>query len=141
MISSTHPLALAALVALAAGCAARRDEPAQQPSKGDPAALTVVAEIALERGECRTASETYLDAAGRGTVTVAKRATEVALQCQQLPVAWKAAQRWRTLAPNDRDAASIAAVVALKLHRIGDARAAIEWLVANAEPAAADTGL
>ncbi len=104
----------------AAGCSA-----AQTPSANDPNALTVVAEIALERGDCRTASETYSAAALRGAVAVAKRASEVALACEHLPAAWESVKRWRALAPDNRDAALIYATVALKLYRIPEARAGV----------------
>ncbi|MGH8286656.1 MAG: hypothetical protein ACRETT_12955, partial [Steroidobacteraceae bacterium] len=95
MIKNRNVVALGVLVAFTAGCATPRAEPEPEPEppKGAPAALTVVAEIALERGDCRTAAETYLDAAARGDATVAKRATEVTLECNHLPGAWKAAQR------------------------------------------------
>ncbi|MGQ0835821.1 MAG: tetratricopeptide repeat protein [Gammaproteobacteria bacterium] len=140
MIKNRNVVALGVLVAFTAGCAAPRAEPEPEPEppKGAPAALTVVAEIALERGDCRTATETYLDAAARGDATVAKRATEVALECNHLPGAWKAAQRWRTLAPADRDAVTIYSVIAFKLHRVGEARGALAWLVGDAASAASE---
>ncbi|HEV2285603.1 MAG TPA: tetratricopeptide repeat protein, partial [Steroidobacteraceae bacterium] len=56
---------------------------------------------------------------------LARRATEVALACEHLPAAWSAVTRWRTLAPQDRDAAALYALVALKLYRTADARAAV----------------
>ena len=96
---------------------------AQQAGAGDPNALTVLAEIALERGDCKGAAETYAAAAPKGSVELAKRASEVALACEHLPAAWESAQRWRALAPNDIDAAAIYATIALKLYHIPEAQA------------------
>lgn len=109
---------------LVAGCSAAA-QTAPEPGARDPNAATVIAEIALERGDCRTASETYASAAQRGDLAVAERAAEVALGCEHLPAAWDATKRWRALAPNDRDAAAVYATVALKLYRIPEARSAI----------------
>lgn len=138
MIKNRNGAALAALVALCAACASRAPEAPPERSKGNPAALTVVAEIALERGECRTAAETYLEAAERGDATVAKRATEVALECSHLPAAWKAVQHWRDAAPGDRDAATLHAVIAIKLNRTGDARAVLASILESGEPPVSD---
>jgi tetratricopeptide (TPR) repeat protein len=109
---------------LVAGCSAAA-QTAPEPGTRDPNAATVIAEIALERGDCKTAAETYAAAAQRGDVAVAQRASEVALSCEHLPAAWDATKRWRALAPNDRDAAAVYATVALKLYRIPEARSAI----------------
>jgi tetratricopeptide (TPR) repeat protein len=105
-------------------------------ARQDSNALTVVAEIALERGDCRTASETYAAAASKGDVAIAKRASEVASQCEHLGAAWDSVKRWRSLAPADHDAAALYATVALKLYRIPDARNAVGSVVeaAGAEP-------
>ena len=112
-------------VALIAGCAT---VPAAKPPppQADPAALTIVAEIALQRGDCRTASETYARAAALASAPVAQRASEVALACEDLPAAWSSVQRWRELAPQSREADALYATVALKLYRIADARAAVQ---------------
>jgi len=115
---------LVASCALLVGCAAgpaRKEAPAAH----DPAALTVVAEIALARGDCKTASESYAEAAQGGAVPLARRASEVSLACEHVPAAWKSAVRWRALAPGDREADAMYATVAIKLYKIADARAAI----------------
>ena len=49
----------------------------------------------------------------------------MALACEHLPAAWSAVSRWRTLAPSDHDANARYALVALKLYRTADARAAV----------------
>jgi tetratricopeptide (TPR) repeat protein len=111
-------------LALIAGCATLR--PARPPPPApDPAALTIVAEIALQRGDCKIASETYARAAALASAPVAQRASEVGLACEDLPAAWSSVQRWRELAPESREANALYAAVALKLYRIADARAAV----------------
>ncbi len=123
--NSCTPLSvLVAGCALLVGCTAgpaRKEDPAPH----DPAALTVVAEMALTRGDCKTAAESYAEASQYGAAPLARRASEVALACEHLPAAWKAATRWRALAPGDRESAAMYAAVAIKLYRIADARAAI----------------
>ncbi|HEU4625285.1 MAG TPA: tetratricopeptide repeat protein [Steroidobacteraceae bacterium] len=129
-------LSRAATLLLVAGCSAAA-QTAPEPGSRDPNAATVIAEIALERGDCKTAAETYATAAQRGDVDVARRASEVALGCEHLPAAWEATKRWRALAPNDRDAAAVYATVALKLYRIPEARAGIATVL-KADDGAAD---
>jgi tetratricopeptide (TPR) repeat protein len=106
---------------------------------GDPNALTVMAEADLKRGDCRGASENYAKAAASGDVALARRATQVAMACEHLPAAWEAATRWRTLAPNDREANALYAAVALKLYRTADARVAIRdfWRAEEQQDASA----
>jgi predicted Zn-dependent protease len=116
---------LAALCALAAGCAAVAEKPAP-PAAPDAAALTIVAEIALQRGDCPTAAATYAKAAQLASAPVAQRASEVGLACEDLPAAWTSVQRWRELAPRSREAVAMYATIALKLYRIADARAAVK---------------
>jgi predicted Zn-dependent protease len=128
-------VAVLGAVALMAGCSSVR--PAKEaPPKGDPAALTVVAEIALERGDCKGASESYAKAAAVGAASLARRATEVALACEHLPAAWESVTRWRTLTPTSREADAMYAVIALKLYHIPEAKAAINDFV-HAPPAPA----
>lgn len=123
-IRTLVPGGLAALVLLAAGCSAG-PQPKADADSHDPAALTVVAEMALARGDCKAASENYAEAAQRGAAPLARRASEVALGCEHVPAAWTSASRWRALAPADRQAAAMYATVAIKLYRIADARAGI----------------
>ena len=111
---------------LLGGCAS---PPAPKPAAATPhhdaTALTVIAEADLKRGDCRGASENYARAAADGDAQLARRATQVAMACEHLPAAWTAATRWRSLAPNDREANALYAAVALKLYRTADARSAI----------------
>jgi tetratricopeptide (TPR) repeat protein len=114
---------------LVAGCAAVRPAAkvtAPPPPGGDASALTVIAEVALKRGDCRAASEAYAHGAALvADVQLARRATQVAMACEHLPAAWAAATRWRALAPGDREADALYAAVALKLYHTTEARAAI----------------
>jgi predicted Zn-dependent protease len=124
---SIHParaLLPALCAALAAGCATAPRRP--PPPKPDAAALTIVAEIALQRGDCKTASDTYAQAAQIASAPVAQRASEVGLACEDLPAAWTSVQRWRELAPQSREAQAMYATVALKLYHIADARAGVK---------------
>jgi tetratricopeptide (TPR) repeat protein len=88
--------------------------------------MGVVAEIALERGDCKTASETYATAA-RSSVdpSLARHATLVALKCEHFPAAWESASRWRTLVPTNAEANARYATVAVRLYRLPEARTAI----------------
>ena len=56
-----------------------------------------LAEIALKRGDCKTASESYAKAASLdGCRPLARRASEVSLRCEHLPAAWESVNRWRS---------------------------------------------
>jgi predicted Zn-dependent protease len=120
-------------LALAAGCVTV-PEKAAPPPQPDAAALTIVAEIALQRGDCKTAAETYARAAQIASAPVAHRASEVGLACEDLPAAWSSAQRWRHLEPQNREALAMYATVALKLYRIADARAAVKAFLSAPPP-------
>ena len=100
-----HPGRLSAAVCAAglaltqlAACASVHPQKAPAPPAGDSTALTVSAEVALKRGDCRTASEDYAQAAASGDAALARRAGQVAIACEHVPAAWQAANRWRTLA-------------------------------------------
>ena len=130
-LRNSSPVLCASLLAasLLAGCAAVRpvSRAAAPPTPGgDASALTVIAEVALKRGDCRAASEAYAHAAAvAADVQLARRATQVAMACEHLPAAWAAAGRWRALAPGDREADALYAAVALKLYHTTEARTAI----------------
>jgi predicted Zn-dependent protease len=120
-----------ALTLLAAGCVGAEGRKVATEASRDPNASTVIAEIALERGDCRNAAETYAAAAQKGDLAVARRASEVSLACEHLPAAWDSVKRWRALAPKDSDAATIYATVALKLYRVPEAKAALTTVFDN----------
>lgn len=114
-----------ACAALLGACTNLKRAPAPPAASGDPTALTVTAEVALKRGDCRAAAEDYAQASLLGDAQLARKATEVAIACEHLPAAWTAAARWRNLAPTEREANALYALVALKLYRTAEARAAI----------------
>ena len=118
-------LALAIAFALMAGCAGVPAAKEEAP-KGDPIALGVVAEIALQKGDCKTASETYVRAAQvSADPALARHAYEVANKCAHLPAAWQAVSRWHALAPNSGEADARYAYVAVQLYRLPEAREAV----------------
>lgn len=124
--------ALACCGLFVSGCAPVQQRTAKEPPPADtrdPNALTVIAELALEKGDCRSAAENYAAAASRGPVALARRASEVALACEHMPAAWQASERWRTVDPEDKNAATVYGTVALKLYRIPEARAALSPVV------------
>lgn len=101
---------------------------------GSPArnAGVLAAELARERGECRESAEAYVKAANASRdPRIARRATDVALECAHLPAAWQAATRWRELDPENVDALRAAGLVALELWRIDAARGLFRDLLAK----------
>jgi len=113
------------LLVAAATLAACAAEP-QAPTQADSDAATIVAEVALERGDCRTAAEQYAQAAAPPAAPVAtlQRALEVAMDCQQFETAARLAPRWRERAPDSAAAARLSGLLALRLGRNSDAAAA-----------------
>jgi tetratricopeptide (TPR) repeat protein len=120
----------------AAGAAAEAD-PAV-PS--DPAQASVAGETALARGDCRTAADDFAVASQGSTAEMASHAAEVALNCEDIPAAWTAAQNWLKVAPKDPQAALVYATVALKLYNVPAARTAIATALA-ADAHASDRAL
>jgi tetratricopeptide (TPR) repeat protein len=96
----------------------------------DANTLTLVAEMARERGDCRAATESYerAVAAAPGEALV-RRALEVAVSCQQLGSAARMAAEWRRIAPANTDAMRVAGLIALELGRPAEAREAFETLL------------
>jgi len=120
-------LAAAALPGvLLLACATTRNVPA-----GKPEELAKVAELALQRGDCRMASDSYAGAIKGPSAEVAQRATEVSLGCDQFDAAFAAATRWRALAPDDDRAAALYTVSAVRLGRVADARQALSTVAAR----------
>ena len=123
--ASGGPLDSAADAAPAAMAAVSTDTPT------DPAQASVAAELALQRGDCRTAAEDFAAASVGATAQMASHATQVALDCEHIPAAWMAAQNWLKVAPQDPQAALVYATVALKLYHVPEARAAITTALAE----------
>ena len=130
------------------GVSAAADSPASRSgglvlvadSPSDPAQASVAGELALQRGDCRTASEDYAASSVGATAQMASKATEVALDCENIPAAWTSAQNWLKAAPKDPQAALVYATVALKLYHVPEARTAIATALA-ADAKASDTDL
>jgi Flp pilus assembly protein TadD len=120
--------AVTAAAVVTAGCSAALTTQTAEHAK-DPTTLTLLAELALERGDCRLSAEDYAAAAQQSAVAIARRASEVGLACENLPAAWQSVQRWRALAPKDADAATTYAAIAVKLYKIPAARAAAQTVV------------
>ncbi|MCX7036535.1 MAG: tetratricopeptide repeat protein [Proteobacteria bacterium] len=86
----------------------------------------VIAELALQRGQCREGAEAYTKAAlASADASLASRAAQVAVGCEQLDTAWRAVQRWQALVPRNGEAALLATLVALKRYQLEDARKAL----------------
>jgi tetratricopeptide (TPR) repeat protein len=130
-----------------AGVSAAADPPVSQAAVPDPAAdapdaptdpaqASVAAELALQRGDCRGASEDFAVASQGAPAQMASHATDVALDCQDIPAAWIAVQNWFKAAPKDPQAALIYATIALKLYRVPEARTGISTALANDTKAA-----
>ena len=97
---------------------------AHAASAQDPAA--VIAEMALQKGQCREASEAYAKAAATSSDTaLAARATQVAMGCEQLDTAQRAAARWQQLLPGRGEPALARAIVAMKRFQVDEARKAL----------------
>jgi len=120
--------AVTAAAVVTAGCSAALTTQTAEHAK-DPTTLTLLAELALERGDCRLSAEDYAAAAQQSAVAIARRASEVGLACENLPAAWQSVQRWRALAPKDADAATTYAAIAVKLNKIPGARAGAQTVV------------
>jgi tetratricopeptide (TPR) repeat protein len=112
--------------------AATPDPPAAEAPAAptDPAQASVAGELALQLGDCRGASEDFAVASQGAPAQMASHATDVALDCQDIPAAWSAVQNWFKAAPKDPQAALIYATIALKLYRVPEARAGISTALA-----------
>ncbi len=106
----------------------------------DPAQASVAGDLALQSGDCRTAADDLAAATVGGTAQMGSHATEVALDCENIPAAWIAAQNWLKAAPKDSQAALSYATIALKLYRLPEARAALTTAL-GADTQASDTDL
>ena len=86
----------------------------------------VLADMALSRGDCRGATTRYIKAAqASADASIAKRANQVASDCQQVDASARAARRWQKLEPDNADAAAAVALAAVRLYQPAEASAAI----------------
>ena len=98
---------------------------------GKPEELAKLGELALQRGDCRLAADSYAAAIKGSSPQVAQRATEVALGCDQLDTAFTAATRWQALAPDDDHAAALYTLTAVRLGRVADAHQSLSAVAAR----------
>jgi tetratricopeptide (TPR) repeat protein len=119
-----HLLAAASLM-LACGAATAAEKPmVTVASEAD--SRMMVAEVALERGDCRAAAEQYVGIANASQDSkVAARATQIGIACAHLDAARRSAARWRVLEPASGEASLAAAIIALQLYHLDEARAAL----------------
>lgn len=96
--------------------------------RGESEAL-MIAQRAIESGDCRAASESYVAAAKfSDDPQVAMRGAQLGLACHNYSSARTAAARWRELSPYSGEAALTAALVAMKRYDVEAAREAlIAW--------------
>src|SRR5262245_38099699 len=115
------------LAALVAGCAGRQERPEAPPTgstslPGDPNALVLGAEVALQRGQYLQASQAYVRAAQTASdEELAEQATRVAHEHRQWTLVQTAAERWLELNQTNEEARRFAAFAALHLYRIDPA--------------------
>ena len=100
---------------------------------GDPNALVLGAEVALQRGEYLEASKAYLKAAQNAQdEALAEQATRVAYEHQQWSVVEQAAERWLSLNHTNEEARRYAAFAALHLYRLDQAAEHLSTLLETA---------
>ena len=109
-------------------CAGPRIAPPEPPQ----VFYTVTGEIALSRGEARTAALQYTAAAQSGTDSkLMARASEVTSECLQPSLTAAVAARWLDVEPHSLDAHRAAARAALELARIEESAAQFQIVLAS----------
>jgi hypothetical protein len=98
-------LGVAALLALQPAAGATPSATPSDRDLADANAEILSAEVALQGGDCATATRQYAAAIQRvEDARLAGRATAIAFDCGQVDAAARAAARWRALARDDADA-------------------------------------
>ena len=93
------------------------------------ALTTSIAPGATQDEDCRPAVTAAIqESQASRDPALAKRATQLANQCLQLPLAWSAAARWRALDPLNVDAITAQAALAFQLHKVTEGRALFKSL-------------
>jgi tetratricopeptide (TPR) repeat protein len=138
-ISTPLPAVLTVSLLLCTGCVTLSGSQVNPP--GSAEFLTVTAELALARGEARTAALQYAAAADSAAddPELLKRAAEVASQTLQPSIASRIATRWVRIEPTSLDARRAAARAALTLYRIEDAATQYRVVLAGT-PEGVDAG-
>ena len=127
-----------AFAAMAAGAAAQPSDAKKIPEAGGQSSLTeptlyefLLGEIALQRGDYKTAAETYLDLAKRTRdARVARRAVEVANQGRLTDLALEAAKVWLDVEPQSTAALQVTTALLVTAKRVDEAAPYLEKLLA-----------
>jgi Flp pilus assembly protein TadD len=107
----------------------------------DANAETLSAEVALQQGECATATRQYAAAIQRvEDARLAGRAATIALECGQFDAAARAAARWRAVAAAD-DADALRMLVRIEIARGRDSAADQALTTLLATPAVRKSGV
>jgi tetratricopeptide (TPR) repeat protein len=131
--SLTRGVSAALLAVFLCSCASTPDKPPEQTGPGDPNALILGAEVALQRGEYLEASKAYLRAAqSADDEALAEQATRVAYEHRQWSVVEQAADRWLRLNHTNEEARRYAAFAALHLYRLDEATEHLATLLQTA---------
>jgi tetratricopeptide (TPR) repeat protein len=126
------------LATLLAGCATPQERLAAKPATGeplpgDPNALVLGAEVALQRGQYLEATKAYVRAAQMATdEELAEQATRVSHEHRQWTLVQTAAERWLELNQTNEEARRFAAFAALHLYRIDSAAEHLDRLLETA---------
>jgi tetratricopeptide (TPR) repeat protein len=127
--------ALAVLLAALLGACTTPKEQAEKAAAlpGDPNALVLGAEVALQRGQYLEASKAYVRAAQMAQdEELAEQATRVAYEHRQWTLVQAGAERWLQLNQTNEEARRFAAFAALHLYRIDDAAQHLSVLLESA---------
>ena len=131
--SLTRGVSAALLAVFLCSCASTPDKAPEQTGPGDPNALILGAEVALQRGEFLEASKAYLRAAQSAEdEALAEQATRVAYEHRQWSVVEQAADRWLRLNHTNEEARRYAAFAALHLYRFDQATEHLATLLQTA---------
>ena len=131
--SLTRGVSAALLAVFLCSCAGSPDKAPEQTGPGDPNALILGAEVALQRGEFLEASKAYLRAAQSAEdEALAEQATRVAYEHRQWSVVEQAADRWLRLNHTNEEARRYAAFAALHLYRLDQATEHLATLLQTA---------
>jgi tetratricopeptide (TPR) repeat protein len=130
--------ALAAVATLAAGQPSDAKKIPEAPS-GAPEGLSepvlyefLLGEIAVQRGEYKTAAETFLDLAKRTRdPRIARRAVEVANQGQLTDLALAAAKTWQDIEPQSPAALQVTAALLISAKRVDEAEPYLQKLLSS----------
>lgn len=126
-------LLLASLIAACTAPGGSKPDTAAENLPGDPNALVLGAEMALQRGQYLEASQAYLRAAqAANDEELAEQATRVAHEHRQWTIVQAAAERWLELNHTNEEARRFAAFAALHLYRINTATEHLSTLLDTA---------